>query len=142
MDFYNHTRRLTGPSGAVNIALLKVMLADAGYTFDPTHTNISSVGAGEVHGSGWTEGGEPLANATLTTTGTNEATLDADDVVVEATGGSIGPATQAVVYQDDAGNEFPLYRHDFGGAEEAGEGTDFRIDWNENGIARWLEPAA
>jgi hypothetical protein len=140
MDFYNHTRRLFAAE-AIDLANLKVMLVN-NHTFDAAHTNISSVVADEVSGSGWAEGGEAIANAAITTTGTNEATLNGDDIAVTATGGSIGPATALVVYQDVGTEEYPLFHHAFGGAEEAGEGTDFRVDWHENGIARWLEPAS
>ena len=134
MDHYNHTRRRWA-NGDIDPTQLKAMLLNA-HAFDPAHENVSAVEADEVHGNGWTEGGEPLANATLTTTGTNEATLDADDIVVGADGGSIGPATQFVIYQDVDTEEYVLYHDDFQGTEEAGDGTDFRIDWHENGIAR------
>jgi hypothetical protein len=138
---YNHTRMRTATGGGVDIANLKVMLL-SGHTFDPTHTNISSIEGDEVHGNGWAEGGEPLANATITVTSTNEATLDADDILETADGGPIGPADGAVIYHDDTGAEYPLWFVDPDGAQEAADGTDFQVNLDEDGLHVWAEPAA
>jgi hypothetical protein len=140
ISFYNHTRKLCN-NGEVDYTQLKVMLLDD-HTFNAAHTNISSIEADEVHGNGWAEGGEPLANAAVTVEGTNEAKLDADDIEEEATAGGIGPADGAVIYQDVEAEEYPLWYIDFGEAKQADEGTDFRIIWDENGIAAWLAPGS
>jgi hypothetical protein len=137
---YNHTRKLFA-NGEIDVTELKVMLLDD-HTFSAAHTNISSIEADEVSGGGWTAGGEPIANAAVTVTGTNGATLDGDDVEVEATGAAIGPADGAVIYQDVNTEEYPLFFIDFGEPKQADIGTDFRIVWDENGIHVWQEPAS
>lgn len=135
---YNHTPKLFANNQAV-LADLKVMLVNA-HTFDATHANISSISADEVSGNGWTVGGEALANAAVTVVDTTNAKLDADDVIATATGGDIGPATGAVIYQDTTSSEFPLAYIDFEGSETAGDGTDFRINWHADGIISWAIP--
>jgi hypothetical protein len=89
-------------------------------------------GSYEVAGNNWTPFGEPIANATVTTVTTNDTKLDGDDVSKTATGGPIGPARKALVY--DWKTMKPLAFVDFGEDEEAGEDTDFKIVWHSNGI--------
>lgn len=136
---YNHTRRLFA-AGDVDIADLKVMLL-SGHTLDPTHTNISAIVADEVHGFGWPEGGAAIPNPTLTTTSTNEATLDGDDVSEDANGGDI-TADGAVIYHDATGSEYPLFHLDPGGEQSAADGFPFGVVWHEDGIHVWANPPA
>jgi|SRR5690625_3325764 len=131
---YNHTRKLFA-NGEVNLANLKVMLR-TGSTFSAAHTEISDLAGSEVSGNGWPAGGAAITGASVTVTGTNGATLDGDDISQDATGGAIGPATEAVIY-DDTGDGTVLFYVDFEGTEEAGDGTPFNIIWHENGIHRW-----
>lgn len=136
---YNHTRKLFANAQVV-LADLKVMLLN-NHTFDPTDTNISQISAQEVSGGGWDVGGEVLASAAITVTSVDEATLDAADISVAATGANIGPADAAVIYQTTAANEFPLFYIDFEGEVTALDGVDnFEIVWNALGIARWRNP--
>lgn len=134
ISFYNQTRQLFA-DGAVDLASLKVMLVN-GYTFAATETAIATAQASEVSGNGWTAGGEAIASAAVTTVNTNEAMLDGANISVTATGGDIGPATGAVIY-DSSANDNPLWYIDFEGSETAGDGTPFNITWDANGIARW-----
>ena len=137
MDHYNHTRRLWA-AGDVDIANLNVMLLN-NHTFDASHTAMASISGDEVSGTGWPAGGPTIANAAVTTSSTNEATLDGDDISQTADGGTIGPATAIVIY--DATNDNPLYHYQFASTQEAGDGTDFNVTWHADGIARWRAPA-
>lgn len=124
---YNHTTRLL-MAGSVDWANLKVMLLNDTATFVATHTTIdqvSNTAAYEVSGNGWTVGGELLPVVTITTVTTNDAVVDADDVEPIATGGTIGPAWKAAIY--DATSGLVLKWVDFGEAWQAGETTPFRI---------------
>lgn len=124
---YNHTTALIAGQ-TVDLDNLKVMLLDDDSAFDATDTTIDAVsntGAYEVFGNGWTEGGETLTSVTATTVTTNDALIDADDVDVTATGGNIGPAYAAVIY--DATSDKPLKHIDFGQAWTAGETTPFKL---------------
>ncbi len=139
VNVYNHTvKKLANKE--FTLTSLKVMLVNqAAVTgFDATNTTLAQVLAGsqdEVSGNGWTAGGEALANAAVTTVTTNDAKFDADDISKTASGGSIGPAYGAVVYDDADSNDAPLFMVNFGQAEEAGIGTDFKITWPAAGVA-------
>ena len=133
---YNHTTKLFANS-EVSLVDLKVMLLDdnAAALFDATDTDMTGLTAAEVSGFGWTSGGEPIASAAVTTTTTNDAKLDGDDISVTATGGQIGPAKSLVIFDDNSSK--PLGFVDFGQDEAAGDTTDFKIAWNAAGILTW-----
>lgn len=103
-----------------------------------THTGYAA-GIYDSYGNGWVPGGPVLASAAVTqaaiTDGTsNDAKLDADDVVVTADGGSIS-GYKALLW--DATNILPLAFIDFGQLQSAGDTTDFKIRWHANGIINW-----
>lgn len=133
-SLYNHSAKLFA-NGEVDLTALKLMLLSNSATFTASHTDIASISSNEVSGNGWTTGGELLANAAITVVTTNDAMLDADDIEVTATGGSIGPAYKGVIYDSDS--DAPLVFIDFDGAKEAGETTPFKVVWHSNGIVRW-----
>jgi hypothetical protein len=138
---YNHTAKLL-LNKEVDYTTLKVMLLNNSAPFDASHANVDDVaGAGptranEVFGNGWVQGGPTLTGVAITTTGTNDAKLDADDVQETASGGSIGPAYAALVYDSTTGNA--LWHIDFGQAQEAGDTTNFNIVWNAIGILQLI----
>lgn len=134
ISIYNHTAKLFA-NGEVSLSDLTFMLLDNSGTFDATDTDISDVSTNQVSGSGWTAGGEAIANAAVTVTTTNDATLDGDDIEVTATGGPIGPAYYGVIYDSDSGNL--LFHVNFDGAKQADSGTPFKVVWHSNGIATW-----
>lgn len=136
MTLFDHTPKLIF-NKEIDFANIKAMLLDNTATLTPSNTTIGDVdgaGAKEVSGNGWTTGGITLSNVTITQVTTNDTIIDADDVDVVATGGSIGPAYACVLY--DATSSKPLVYIDFGQAQSAGDTTSFKIVWNENGIIR------
>jgi hypothetical protein len=115
---------------------LKIALLDSNHSFVSTHTDWSQVSANEISaGNGYTGGGKVLVNVTWTETG-GTATLDADNVTWTATGGALGPASHAIIYDDTATDDKLICSIDFEGSQTAGEGTEFRITFNSNGILR------
>lgn len=140
---YNHTlKKLLNKE--ITYSTLKLMLLSDDAAFDATDaqlTDVTNAGANEVDGNGWDAGGEPLTGVTISIVDTDGAMLDADDVTVQAAGGPIGPAYAAVIYDDTDANDAPLWFVDFGGAQTAGLGTDFKITFNANGIQRVTDPA-
>lgn len=134
--YNNATKRLANKE--ITLTTLKAMLLNNTATFDGANATLAAVaGAGntkQVSGNGWTAGGVTLTNVAVTTVTTNDAKLDADDVVVTATGGPIGPAYACVVYDDTDVNDAPLFYIDFGSAQTAGDTTDFKIVWHTDGI--------
>ncbi len=133
---YDHTLKLL-LNKEVTYTTLKVKLLDATATFTPGQTTVASVdgsGAKEVSGNGWPAGGPTLANVAVTQVTTNDAMIDADDVSQTATGGSIGPAYAALIY--DSTSNKPLWYLDFGQAQSAGTTTDFKIVWDATGLLK------
>lgn len=139
IELYNHTaRRFAEGSNSVSDTY-KVKLYTGAF-FDPTHTTLAEIGGTEAAtGTGYTAGGQALANVTLVTGAIipNDATFDADDLTWTASGGPI-TASYAVIYNDTDVGDPPIALIDFGGSESAGDGTDFIIVWSVNGIFRWF----
>jgi len=133
ISLYNHTAKLFADgSNAVGDTYKVKLYATA--TFDATDTQLSGVtGTEATTGTGYTAGGATLANVAVTTVTTNDAKFDADDVTWTASGGSI-TASYAIIYNDTDANDPPLAFIDFDGSQSAGDGTDFKIVWNANGI--------
>lgn len=131
IDRFDHTlKKLL--NAEIDPTDLYLMLLSASATFDATNTAIGDVSANEVSGNGWTAGGEALANAAWTVVTTDDAKLDADDITVTASGGAIGPARYAAVYELTSGDL--LFWIDFGEAKTADEFTDFKVVFNASGI--------
>lgn len=136
ISLYNHTAaRFADGSNAVGDTY-KVKLLTAA-TFDATHTTLAATGGTEATtGTGYTAGGQALANVAVTTVTTNDGKFDADDLTWTASGGSI-TASYAIIYNDTDTDDPPVAFMDFGGSESAGSGTDFIIVWNASGIFTW-----
>lgn len=114
----------------------KAMLCTAA-TFDATNTTLAGITKTETaNGNGYTTGGATLSGVAVTTVGTNGAKFDANDVTWTATGGAIA-ASFAILYNDTDADDPPVAFIDFGGAESAGDSTDFLIVWDSNGIFTW-----
>lgn len=135
---YNHTLKLL-LNKEIDYTALKVMLLSNAATFDAAHDTLAEVigsPSAEVSGSGWDSGGEALASVAVTTVATDGAMIDCADIEVTATGGDIGPAYGAVIYDSAHADDAPLWFIDFDGAQTAGNGTPFKITINANGLAR------
>lgn len=114
----------------------KIALMDSNHSYVSTHTDWSQVSANEISaGNGYTSGGKVLASVTWTESG-GTVTFDADNPTWTATGGALGPAEYAVIYDDTATDDKLVCSINFEGAQTAGEGTEFRISFNSNGIFR------
>ena len=133
ISLYNHTAKLFADGSLAVGDTYKVKLLSAA-TFDASHTTLAATGGTEAtSGTGYTSGGQALANVAVTTVTTNDAKFDADDVTWTASGGSI-TASYAIVYNDTDADDPPLAFIDFDGSQSAGDGTDFKIVWNASGI--------
>lgn len=138
MAQYDHTTKLL-LNKEVDFTTLKAMLLDNAAPFVAAHISPDDVAGAadpdrdhEVFGNGWVQGGPLLTNVTVTIVTTNDAMLDADDVVETASGGLIGPAYACLIY--DSSTDKALWRIDFGQVQSAGDTTDFKIVWNALGI--------
>jgi hypothetical protein len=133
ISLYNHTAKLFAEGSNAVGDTYKVKLLTAA-TFDASHTTLAATGGTETTGAnGYTTGGQALANVAVTTVTTNDAKFDADDLTWSASGGSIS-AAYGIIYNDTDADDPPLAFIDFDGSQSAGDGTDFNILWNANGI--------
>lgn len=133
ITLYNHTARrfLDGSNAATDTYKVKLLTAA---TFDASHTSLTETGGTEVaNGNGYTTGGATLTSVSVSTVSTNDAKFSADNVTWVASGGSIS-AGYAIIYNDSDSGDPPLAFIDFGGSESAGDGTEFKLIWNVNGI--------
>jgi len=111
-------------------------LYNSTHTFTATHTQRSDIVANALAtGNGYTLTGQALTTPTwVESSGT--VTFDAADQVWTASGGSIGPARHMVIYSDTASAPVDalMLNINFGQDETAGDGTDFRVNFNASGI--------
>jgi hypothetical protein len=112
---------------------IKVALVTSSYTPDQdTHEDMADV-TNEVSSSGYTTGGETLANKTITQDNTNNrAVFDADDVTWTSTSMT---ARGAVIYKSTgtAATDLLIAYKDFGSDKTSSNG-DFTITWDADGI--------
>ena len=127
--------------GAMNITSLtvKCLLVTGSYTVDQNlHDFEDDLGANEVSGTGYTAGGNTVANITDALSGAGLVTLDGDDPATwsqDAAGFS--NARRAILYVDRGGaasaNELIAYSDDFG-ADRGNVAGDFTIEMDAAGI--------
>lgn len=123
--------------GDVNLGsdTFKIILV-YGYSFNSADDILDDIGSVEIaDGNGYTAGGGELTNVTFAYN-SSYTKLDADDFSWEASGGTIGNATGAIIYDDTNTDKVLMCYVDFGQTESAGDGTEFKITFNANGIFR------
>ena len=112
---------------------IKVMLVTSAYTPNiDTHSFRSDV-TNEASGTGYTAGGQALANKSVTKDTTNDlAKFDADDVTWAT---STVTARGAILYKDTglASTDTLLAYFDFG-VDESSNAGNFTINWATGGI--------
>lgn len=107
---------------------IKVALMDDNHGFSADDNIFGDVDTNEISGTGYTAGGEDLANKAVTQGSTTD--FDADDVDwTDAT----FTAYHAVLYDDTLTDDDLICSFDFGEGKEVSSGT-FTIEWDSNGI--------
>ena len=116
---------------------IKVALLTNSYTPDQdAHNYYDDVVANEVSGTGYTAGGNTLANKTNTyNSGTNVIVLDADDTTWSS---STITARYAVVYDATPATnaDKPLIGYVDFGSDQSSNNGNFTITWDATGIVR------
>ena len=116
---------------------IKVALLTNSYTPDQdAHNYFDDVSTYEVTGTGYTQGGNTLANKTNTyNAATNVITLDADDVTWSS---STITARYAVVYDASPATNAtkPLIGYVDFGSDQSSSNGNFTITWDATGIVR------
>ncbi len=114
-----------------------IELYNSTHVFTPANTNRSQISANALGTAfGYTNPGEALTTVAWTSV-TDTQTWDVDDKTWSASGGSIGPADDAVIYDDTSVTpsvDLLMCSIDFIGPETAGDGTDFKITFNGSGV--------
>lgn len=116
---------------------IKVALVTNAYTPDQdAHNYFDDVVANEVTGTGYTAGGNTLANKTNTyDSATNVIKLDADDVTWAS---STITARYAVIYDATPATNAtrPLIGYVDFGSDQSSSNGNFTITWDSTGIVR------
>jgi hypothetical protein len=116
---------------------IKVALLTNAYTPDQdAHNYYDDVVANEVSGTGYTAGGNTLANKTNTyNSATNVIVLDADDVTWSS---STITARYAVIYDATPATNAtrPLIGYVDFGSDQSSSNGNFTITWDATGIVR------
>jgi hypothetical protein len=116
---------------------IKVALLTNAYTPDQdAHNYLDDVVANEVSGTGYTAGGNTLANKTNTyNSGTNVIVLDADDTTWSS---STITARYAVIYDATPATNAtkPLIGYVDFGSDQSSSNGNFTITWDATGIVR------
>jgi len=128
-------------NGAVNVEGLtvKAMVVTAGYTPDQNlHDFRDDLGATEVSGTGYTAGGNTLANPVVTLSGGGLVTVDFDDPAVWAQDAAgFADGRRFVIYIARGGaasaDELIGYSDDFG-ADKGNVDGDFSMTVNAAGL--------
>ena len=111
----------------------KIILLDNSHSFDPDDNVLSDISTNEIGGSGtgYTTGGETLANQAVTQDDSNDrAVWSADDVQWTT---ATFTAYHAVIYDDTLAGDDLVGSFDFGGAKTVTGGT-FTIAFPGNRI--------
>jgi hypothetical protein len=139
LSLYSHTvNRFSSGANAVSDTY-KINLYSA-FTFDPTATTkaAAEVGATQLAtANGYTQDSKALTGVAINIVTTDDSVFTADNVSWSASGGDIGPATHALLYNDTDTDDPPVLCFAFGEAKTANTGTPFNINWNATGIILW-----
>lgn len=120
---------------------IRVMLVSSSYTPNQdTHDFLDDVTSFEVTGTGYTSGGQALANKTVTLdTANNVLILDADNVTWPS---STITARYAIVYNNTGASAAakPLISYIDLVSDQASSNGNFTVEWDASGIFRQTTP--
>lgn len=135
ISLYNHAARYLANGDVMAATQIKLTLCTSA-TFNASDATFGSVTKTVLPNgvNGYTEA--ILDGVAVSTVTTNDAMLDASDVVWIAQGGSISAAFAILSFiQPQVPNDqIPLAFINFGGTQTAADGTEFRVTWNAGGI--------
>jgi hypothetical protein len=137
ISLYNHTAARFASGTFLPSHTYKVALLNGSATFVATHDEFADVSAYQVSGYGWTSGGVALTSVVVETATTNDAKFDAADVLVNITGGDLGPFQAYVIYNDTLSGD-PLVAYiQLSSGQSVSDGNTAGIVWNASGIITW-----
>jgi hypothetical protein len=101
---------------------------------------VTDSGVDEVYGNGWSQGGIEIANTTLSTYNTGDKILTGDDVSQAVVGGSLGPFSGYVIFNDTDTDDPPIGMVELTSPQTISENYLAVIEWPETGIV-WFKRA-
>ncbi len=122
--------------GAIDLAndTFKAILLNSTHAFNAAHDHKADIVANELStANGYTAGGAAVASPTWSRSAST-LTWDGTDVSWTASGGAIGPARYAVIYDDTHASDHLVLQIDFGADQTANDGFDFDLVFNASGI--------
>lgn len=137
LQFYNHTAHLFMSGAVSDTDTFNTLLLNESAVFDATDTTVSEVssaGANEVYGGGWTQGGLELTGVSITTVVPSGAKLDADNVSQIITGLDLGPIAAYVIVDSTLSGSAPLAYITLTSPVTVLQNTAAEITWDEAGI--------
>lgn len=140
IDVYNHYSELIGNAQLdLNAITAKVSLHTSAYTFAATHQQYSDLAGELATGSGYTSGGETVANLSLARSGLI-TTWDGNDVVWSAATFTVRRAVLRAVGSIFGLTDPLLFSilFDDAPADVSVTNSNFTIAWNALGIGRLL----
>jgi len=133
---YNHTvnRFTNGLNASGDSYIINLYSA---FTFNAANTTKAAAESGATQlatANGYTQNAKALESVTLNLVTTNDSAFDAAGVSWTASGGAIGPARYALIYNDTDADDPPLVYIDLGENKTADDGTPFNVTFNASGI--------
>ena len=146
IDHYDHFVELMGDFAALYGGWpsdqLKIILLNSTHVFAATETLYTDISADEIpNANGYLTKTEVLVSVTSSQPAAGVWMIDAVDASWTASGGPIpstGDCTDADIIDETITTpaDALLFDIDFVGSESAGDGTDFIVSFDANGIAR------
>jgi len=133
VNFYDHFLERMGDGGIdMDNDTFNVALMDSSHTYTAANTAWADVSANDIGtGNGYTAGGVALASVTWAQS-SGTVTFDFANPSWTASGGDIGPATDAVIRSATA--DLLVCSIDFGASHTAADGADFILNINASGL--------
>jgi len=129
--FSNHFFYMLG-TGEIDFSSddFKIILMNTTFTFDPdAHADLGDVTSDQLStGYGYTQDSKALAGVSVSEDDTNDRlSVSWNTVVWTASGGSIGAAGAAIIYDDSTSDDTIVGCIDFGEDITATDGNDFEV---------------
>jgi len=128
------TRFFTGANAAGDTYKVKLYEDDASFDAATTTLEDAELGATEVYGGGWPQGGFTLTGVTIAAHATSGVKFDADDVIQAVSGADLGPYEKYIIFNDTDTDDPPVAFFLRDSAALVEDGNSLGIVWSDDGI--------
>jgi len=135
ITLFDHTvnRFASGANVAADTYIVCLYSALTLNVANTTKAQVDATGTQLSTANGYTQNTKEIA-CTISVANTKDAVVDFADATWTASGGDIGPAGYAVVFNGTDADDPPVLAVTFGEDKTANTGTDFKITWNASGV--------